>query len=128
MSIEPTIKCSDISASIEFYTQILDFGVLVAPDPDPSAFMSKYACLEREGDCVHLSSHAGDGCFGGLFYVRVDDIDKLYAGFTENGLDINMPCSGAGLRIAPVDQTWGMREFSVVDPDGNKLTFGHELS
>jgi len=29
-----------------------------------------------------------------------------------------------GLTMEPVVQTWGMKEFAVTDPDGNRLTFG----
>jgi len=90
MTIEACIKCSDIKSSISFYSEILDFSVQVAPDPDINAFMSKYALLKRDGSFLHLSSHAGDG--------------KL------------------------TEQTWGMKEFSVRDPDGNKITFGQEIS
>jgi hypothetical protein len=27
------------------------------------------------------------------------------------------------IHTAPVDQTWGLREFAVTDPDGNGLCF-----
>jgi len=121
MAIESVIKCSDITASLEFYTQVLDFNVVQAPDPDPSAFMSRYAFMNRDGSGVHLSSHGGDGVYGNALYIRVPDIDVLYQAFVDNGLvthnsEVN-PC----VRIKPVEQTWGMREF-------NRLTFGHELS
>ena len=127
MSIEPTIKCSDINASLAFYTQVLDFEVVVPPDPDPEAFMSRYSLMQRDGCRVHLSSHAGDGVFGNLIYVRVDDIAPLYSQFVANGLNINEPDEYPSLTIPPVEQTWGMKEFSVRDPDGNKITFGHPL-
>ena len=35
MSIQPFIKCSQIKESLAFYTEILDFKVRQAPDPDP---------------------------------------------------------------------------------------------
>lgn len=127
MAIEPTIKCSDILRSLDFYTRILDFKVVQAPDKDPDSFMSKYALLEREGDYVHLSSHGGDGVFGNIVYVRVNDIDPIYQQVVENGLNTQQPDQMPALRIPPVEQTWGMKEFSVSDPDGNKLTYGHTL-
>ncbi len=127
MAIEPTIKCSDISRSLDFYTRVLDFVIVLAPDPDPTAFMSKYSLLEREGSRVHLSSYGGDGVFGNVIYVRVDDIDPLYTQFVANGLRTDAHDEFPSLRIPPVEQTWGMKEFSVTDPDGNKITFGHPL-
>ncbi len=126
MSIEPFIKCSDIQHSLSFYVSVLDFVVLVAPDKDPASFMSRYAYLERGGHGVHLSQHPGDGVFGNVLYVRVDDAEMLYTQFIARGLstgDDNLP----GLCIPLTDQSWGMREFSVRDPDNNKLTFGQQL-
>jgi len=51
-------------------------------------------------------------------YVYVDDVDALHAEFMAKGVP----------HLDPVqDQTWGMREFAVTDPDGNTLRFGQEL-
>ncbi|MGI9303322.1 MAG: bleomycin resistance protein [Gammaproteobacteria bacterium] len=127
MAIEPFKRCSDISQSLEFYTRILDFVVVHAPDTDPTAFMSKYSLIERDGCLVHLSSHSGDGVFGNVLYVRVDDVDTLYHRFVANGLNTDERDRYPSLRIQPVEQTWGMKEFSIADPDGNKITFGHQI-
>jgi uncharacterized glyoxalase superfamily protein PhnB len=110
--------------SLPFYTEVLDFTILRAPDPDPASFMSMYSLLERDGDRVHLSSHAGDGVFGNVIYVQVENIDTLYERFVANGLTVK---SKGGVTIEPVEQTWGMKEFAVTDPDGNRLTFGHPI-
>jgi len=127
MAIEPFIKCSEILKSLKFYTNILDFVIVRPPETDPASFMSKYSLIERDGCLVHLSSHSGDGVFGNSIYVRVDDIDSLYRKFVANGLNTDDPDNYPSLRIQPVVQTWGMKEFSVADPDGNKLTFGHQI-
>jgi len=124
MSIQPFIRCSDITVSLPFYTEVLDFNILQAPDPDPTAFMSMYALLEWDGDRVHLSQHAGDGAFGNVIYVQVINLDNIYNKFTDNGLTVK---DKGGITIQPIEQTWGMKEFSVADPDGNKLTFGLRL-
>lgn len=128
MSIEPFIKCSDLSRSLSFYTDTLDFIVRIATDPDPAAFMSNYALIERDGCLVHLSAHASDGAFGSLNYIRVDNIDELYQQLIERGLNILHPDTPPALTIKLVEQSWGMKEFSVVDPDKNKLTFGQQLA
>lgn len=124
MSIQPFIRCSDITISLPFYTEILDFNILQAPDPDPNAFMSMYAFLERDGGRVHLSQHAGDGTYGNVIYVTVTNLDEIYKQFTDNGLTVK---DKAGITIGPIEQTWGTKEFTVADPDGNKLTFGQNL-
>ncbi len=88
MPIEPFIKCSDIPTSIKFYTELLDFEMVQAPDPDPSSFMSMYSFLTRDGAGIHLSSHSGDGIFGNVIYIHVNNIDTLYQQFVDNGLNI----------------------------------------
>ena len=126
MSIEPFIKCSDIKQSYQFYTELMDFEGVQPPDPDPESFLSMYAFLKRQGDGLHLSQHAEDGVFGSVTYVRVGNLDELYTVFLSNGLSVQERVGG--ITMEPVNQTWGMREFSVVDPDGNRMTFGQNLA
>ena len=124
MSVQPFIRCSKLSVSLPFYSEVLDFNVLQAPDPDPQSFMSMYALLERAGDRVHLSQHAGDGVFGNVIYIQVENMDAIYNTFIGNGLTQK---DRGGITMQPVEQTWGMKEFSVADPDGNRITFGHRI-
>ncbi len=53
----------------------------------------------------------------GQVYIRTDDIDGLYQTLLNNKVDIHP----AG-HLA--DTPWGQREFSLLDPDNNLLTFG----
>ena len=124
MSIAPFLRCSDINNSLNFYTNLLDFKVVQAPDPNPEAFMSMYAFLERDGSFIHLSQHAGDGVFGNVIYVRVENLDEIYSAFINNGLEAQ---EESGITMEPVEQTWGMKEFYVADPDGNRIRFGQQI-
>jgi len=124
MSIEPFIRCSDIKTSLKFYTNILDFDVVQEPDSEPGSFMSMYAYLKREDSCLHLSQHVGDGKFGSVIYVRVNGIDEIYNKFLASGLKIQ---DRAGITMKCIVQSWGMKEFSVADPDGNRITFGQQI-
>lgn len=127
MAIEPFIKCSDITQSLKFYTEILDFTVISPPHPDPEKFESRHAVLEREGDRIHLDSHDRKAAFGNIIYVKVSDIDPIYKRAVESGLNTSNVGALGALRGGPVEQTWGMKEFWVNDPDGNVVTFGHEI-
>jgi len=49
--------------------------------------------------------------------VRVADVDALHRAFTAAGL----PAHGIPRLTSPVDQLWGIREFALVDIDGNLL-------
>jgi hypothetical protein len=40
---------------------------------------------------------------------------------------LNLPSEGIPRLTAPVDQPWGMREFTLVDPSGNLVRVGHDL-
>ena len=58
-----------------------------------------------------------EGRYDAYFWVR--DADALHAEFAGKGADI---------ACAPDDQVYMMREFSVRDPDGHLLAFGHDIS
>jgi catechol 2,3-dioxygenase-like lactoylglutathione lyase family enzyme len=57
-------------------------------------------------------------------YWRVKDVDALYSEFQAAGL------SRSGTpRLAPVeDKPWGMREFSISDPNGNLIRVGRQIA
>ena len=51
----------------------------------------------------------------GSAYVYVEDADALYA---------DLRAKWAKIQSEPVSQTWGLREFRVLDPEENEITFG----
>ena len=53
----------------------------------------------------------------GQVYIRTDNIDELYASMLETNIPIH---PNGPLTTKP----WGQREFSLLDPDNNLLTFG----
>jgi len=56
--------------------------------------------------------------------VLVDDVDEVYRKLIARGVDIS---GKSGVHRIPIDQTWGMREFYVDDPDGNTVRFASEI-
>jgi uncharacterized glyoxalase superfamily protein PhnB len=50
--------------------------------------------------------------------VRVPDADALYALYRERGANIVEPIAS---------RPWGMREFTLEDPDGHRFRIGHAL-
>jgi catechol 2,3-dioxygenase-like lactoylglutathione lyase family enzyme len=56
-------------------------------------------------------------------YWRVKDADRFY----EECAALNLTAEGIPRLTAPVDQPWGMREFTLVDPSGNLVRVGHDL-
>jgi hypothetical protein len=57
----------------------------------------------------------------GQVYIRVEQIESLYANFLANKVIIH---PNSPLEI----KSWGQKEFALLDPDNNLLTFGEELS
>ncbi len=56
----------------------------------------------------------------GQIYIRTDDIDALYKSFQNNQTIIH---PNGHLQTKP----WGQKEFSILDPDNNLLTFGQMI-
>jgi catechol 2,3-dioxygenase-like lactoylglutathione lyase family enzyme len=121
MKIVPVIKCHDLKTSVHFYTTVLDFERRWPAEEDRET-ANGVAHLVRDGAELQISRHAGDGVFGSLNRIFVDDVDERYDTFRARGLDTTRRPESP-IHTAPVDQTWGLREFSVTDPDGNGLCF-----
>ena len=56
----------------------------------------------------------------GQVYIRTNDIDKLYNFMLNNNIQIH---PNGPLETKP----WGQKEFSLLDPDNNLLTFGQSI-
>lgn len=56
----------------------------------------------------------------GQVYIRTTDIERIYQSLLEKKVDIH---PNGPLESKP----WGQREFSILDPDHNLLTFGQTL-
>ena len=53
----------------------------------------------------------------GQIYVRTNDIEQLYRNLVERNVEIH---PNAPLETKP----WGQKEFALLDPDHNLITFG----
>ncbi|RKS02994.1 VOC family protein [Flavobacterium sp. 102] len=56
----------------------------------------------------------------GQVYIRANEIDKLYQSLLDNKTSIH---PNGNLEIKP----WGQKEFALLDPDNNLLTFGESI-
>lgn len=56
----------------------------------------------------------------GQVYIRTDQIENLYKTLLDNNVSIH---PNGHLNTKP----WGQKEFSLLDPDNNLLTFGQAL-
>ena len=124
MSLTPMMRCRDIRASVVFYTTILDFE---RTDGDDDPAEHDFITLSRGGDQLALA--CDDGVFGTVVVVATPDVDAAFRLFRRRGLRTpGNPDAPMQVHEGPIDQTWGMREFYVEDPDGNTLRFTQRLS
>jgi uncharacterized glyoxalase superfamily protein PhnB len=103
---------SDIAKSVEHYRDALGFTVTF--QYGQPIF---YACLCRDEVSLHLlAAHETKRLAGnGGICVFVKDVDSVHAELVARGAKVIKP---------PQNYDYGMRDFDVVDLDGNHLTFG----
>jgi catechol 2,3-dioxygenase-like lactoylglutathione lyase family enzyme len=103
---------SDIAKSVEHYCDTLGFTVTF--QYGKPVF---YACLCRDEVALHLlaAQETKQIPGNGGICVFVNDVDRVYAELAARGAKIIKP---------PQDYDYGMRDFDILDLDGNHLTFG----
>jgi catechol 2,3-dioxygenase-like lactoylglutathione lyase family enzyme len=114
----PILPCRSVSATAEFYRRLGFEG-------GAHEFSQEYAIFKRGDIELHFFTHAEldpaqswAGC-----YIRVGDVQSLY----ETSLASGLPDSGTPRIFRLEDKPWGLREFAVVDPDGNLLRIGQVI-
>lgn len=80
-----------------------------------------YLMVEKDGIQIHFFEFKAldPQSNYGQVYIRTDNIDRLYQMFLTNGVPVH---PNGHLQTKP----WGQREFALLDPDNNLLTFGQE--
>ncbi len=111
----PTLPSRSLPATLAFYARLGFSGRVLGAD-------DAYAVLTHGSVELHFFAHPAlrpaeshAGC-----YVRVADADAWHDAFAAAAL----PRAGIPRMDAVADKPWGMREFAVVDPDGNLLRIG----
>jgi extradiol dioxygenase family protein len=114
--INPKLPMRDKTATKDFYINQLGFQKFGSTDFDD------YLMLQKDNIQIHFFEFkALDPKENyGQVYIRTDDIDKLYQSLIDNKTGIH---PNGRLEIKP----WGQKEFSLLDPDNNLLTFGQGL-
>ena len=105
---------ADIAKSTEHYRDVLGFTITFEwGNP------IYYVCLSRDEVALHLLSASQTSRLSGNggICVFVRDVDAVYAELVARGARIVKP---------PQNYDYGMRDFDLIDPDGNQLTFGIE--
>ena len=124
--VAPMLLVEDVERGIRFYYEVLG-GRLAAVYPEQPPH--KWASLELDGvelmlwdkgaaGAEYLGLEIPKGSARVILYIHVDDVDALYE--RVKGM--------AEVLMAPVDQFYGIREFTIRVPFGFILTFAQEKS
>jgi catechol 2,3-dioxygenase-like lactoylglutathione lyase family enzyme len=115
MKMVPLFYVDDMIAALDFYTCTLDFTLARWDTPEETVIN-----LFRGDVELMLTRLPRDQVAQANAVLLVDDADALFAHWTKRGLDQGHRADSPVHR-APLDQTWGTREFYVDDPAGNTL-------
>jgi catechol 2,3-dioxygenase-like lactoylglutathione lyase family enzyme len=117
---EPILPSRDLNETRTFYE-----AIGFRPWFRDGGVNANYEILSRGHLVVHFFLERGlvpekndAGC-----YLRVVDADE----FHDVCEALHLPDTGVPRRTSPRDESWGMREFTIVDPSGNLLRIGHDL-
>jgi lactoylglutathione lyase len=122
-SASPSLTVNDLNRSLAWYRDILGFGV-------------EETWKDDEGRIMGISLKAGDVSF----MIGQDDWQKgrdrkkgegfrIYCETRKNVDELakRIESKGGRLDSGPTDQPWGVRDISVTDPDGFKITIARSL-
>lgn len=115
ISVNPKLPMRNQDVTKEFYINKLGFTQFGGTYPD-------YLMLEKDAVQIHFFEFTtlDPKENYGQIYIRTNNIDALYQQLVDNKVAIH---PAGALQIKP----WGQKEFSLLDPDNNLLTFGQSL-
>ncbi len=115
-AINPKLPMRDKTITRNFYINQLGFNEFGSQD------FEGYLMVEKDAIQIHFFEFKTLNPLEnyGQVYIRTNQIEQVYQAFMDNGVMIH---PNAPLQIKP----WGQKEFSIIDPDHNLLTFGESL-
>ncbi len=115
-NINPKLPMRDKDCTRSFYVDKLGFQQFGSADYDG------YLMVEKDNIQIHFFEfkELDPKENYGQVYIRTDEIDKLYQSMLNNKVAIH---EAGHLQTKP----WRQKEFSLLDPDNNLLTFGQSV-
>jgi uncharacterized glyoxalase superfamily protein PhnB len=111
-SVSPVFQVADFAKVLDFYQKVLAFEI--AWQWGESA---THAAVCRDKVEIMLE-RAEDGSASSAYFVMTG-IDDFHARVVQAGGNVTVPLE---------DRPYGMRDFRVVDPAGNQLSFGEAIA
>jgi len=114
--IHPKLPMRDKTATRDFYINKLDFQEYGSGDSDGYLMLKKDSIQIHFFEFKELDPKENYG----QVYIRTDDIDEFYQLLVDKKTGIH---PNGQLEKKP----WRQKEFSILDPDNNLLTFGQSM-
>lgn len=114
-TVHPVLIASDIAATLAFFVDKLGFtNDFSYGEP------LEYGAVSRGPIQIHVSKdYTGQGREGkGASYIMIRGVDELYEEYTAKGVTMAVELG---------DRAYEMRDFYVVDLDGNTIGFGQPI-
>lgn len=102
----PELPFDNVPAAVRYYRDVLGFRI--------NYQQGDLGVMDRDAITVLLIARTGEHKGIGSFEVYVSNADDLYE---------ELLVKGARVLGAPVSRPWGLREFRVIDLEGNRITF-----
>nr|WP_276902090.1 VOC family protein [Pedobacter kyonggii] len=114
--INPKLPMRNKAITRDFYVNKLGFKDIGSAD------FKDYLMVQKDRVQIHffLFETLNPKENYGQVYIRTNDIDGLYKFMLETKQGIH---PNGSLQTKP----WGQKEFAMLDPDSNLLTFGQEI-
>jgi uncharacterized glyoxalase superfamily protein PhnB len=105
--ILPELPLKDVPAGVAHYRDVLGFSI--------NYQQQDLGVMYRDSVTLLLVQKTPDRHSIGSCYVYIRDADALHA---------ELVAKGANVQGEPVSKPWGLRDFAVLDLEGNCITFG----
>lgn len=115
-AIHPKIPMRNKAITKEYYINKLGF------EDSRTADYDGYLMIQKDNIQIHFFEfkELDPKENYGQVYIRTDGIENLYQSFVNKKIEIH---PNGHLQTKP----WGQKEFSLLDPDNNLLTFGQSV-
>ena len=114
--VHPKLPMRDKATTKDYYLNILGFQEFGSAD------FNGYFMVKKDNIQIHFFEfkELDPQQNYGQVYIRTNNIDDLYQSLLDNKVNIH---PAGHLQIKP----WGQKEFALLDPDSNLLTFGQSI-
>lgn len=109
------LAVKDLAVAATYFKEQLGFDLdFTAPGWEFLSFGEFKVML---GECRDEMTAEATGNHSWFAHALIENVDDVYAEFVGRGAKINSPLSS---------KPWGVREFTVITPDGHRIAFGQE--